>query len=317
MRALLLDRTHPDAAARFADAGFEVETLDKALTGNELQEALKGVDVLCVRSGTIVSREVIEGANLKAIGRSGVGVDNIDLEAAQEKGVPVFNAPTSNSRSVIELALGLIIMLSRKVFDFSNLMHSGTWHKNSSGAHEIRMRTLGIVGYGNIGAELSMFAESMGMQVIFYDVVPKEPRGSARQVASLEELLQESDAVSVHAGSLPGRKCLLGKEELAHMKEGAILINLGRGSLVCQDALAEALKSGKLAGAAIDVHPDEPKEKEAPYKSPLAGIPNVILTPHIGGSTQEAEQHAGTYVAETILRYLETGDTTGVVTIKK
>ncbi|MGB8060990.1 MAG: phosphoglycerate dehydrogenase [Candidatus Sulfotelmatobacter sp.] len=309
MKVLLLENISAVAAEGFRAAGFDVETHKAALEEGELVEKIRGVSILGVRSKTRVSAAVIESAQkLIAVGAFCIGVDKIDRAAASERGIAVFNDPHSNSRSVAELVMGEIIMLLRRTFAASTQMHSGVWNKSAAGAHEVRGLTLGIVGYGKIGSQLSDLAEAMGMRVVFYDVSHVLARGNARPVG-FRELLEVSDVVTLHVDGKPQNRNLFGGEEFAAMKDGACFLNLSRGFVVDHDALAACLKSGKVAGAAIDVFPQEP-ESGATFVSVLRGLPNVILTPHVGGSTEEAQQNIGQFVSAKLMDYLRTGDST-------
>ena len=293
----------------FRDAGYQVESLKPALDERELVEKIHGVSVLGVRSKSRVSQAVLEAASdLVAVGAFCIGVDKIDQKTANERGIAVFNDPHSNSRSVAELAMGEIILLLRRIFFASTQMHQGVWNKSAAGAHEVRGLTLGIVGYGKIGSQLSDLAEAMGMRVIFYDSAHVLARGNARAVG-FRELLEQADVVTLHVDGKPQNKNLFGADEFAAMKEGACFLNLSRGFVVDHEALAACLKSGKVAGCAIDVFPSEP-ESGAGFKSALQGLPNVILTPHIGGSTEEAQQNIGSFVSAKLLDYVNTGDST-------
>jgi D-3-phosphoglycerate dehydrogenase len=307
LKVLLLENISAAAVESFRDAGYEVESLKAALEERELVEKVRGASVLGVRSKTRITASVLEAApQLVAVGAFCIGVDKIDREAAGERGIAVFNDPHSNSRSVAELALGEIIVLLRRTFSSSTQMHSGVWNKSAAGAHEVRGLTLGIVGYGKIGSQLSDLAEAMGMRVVFYDVAHVLARGNARGV-SFRELLEISDVVTLHVDGKPQNQNLFGEEEFQAMKDGACFLNLSRGFVVDHEALAKYLKSGKVGGAAIDVFPKEP-ETGASFTSALQGLANVILTPHIGGSTEEAQQNIGSFVSAKLLDYVKTGD---------
>ena len=309
MSVLLLENISAVAVAQFRDAGYAVESLKSALDERELIEKIKEtpISILGVRSKTNVTKAVIDAApNLVAVGAFCIGVDKIDRAAASECGVAVFNDPHSNSRSVAELAIGEIILLLRRTFAASTQMHEGAWNKSAAGAHEVRGLTLGIVGYGKIGSQLSDLAEAMGMRVIFHDVSHVLARGNARPVG-FRELLEISDVVTLHVDGKPQNQNLFGAEEFAAMKDGACFLNLSRGFVVDHDALACHLKSGKIAGAAVDVFPKEP-ESGAAFASVLQGLPNVILTPHIGGSTEEAQQNIGQFVSARLIDYARTGN---------
>jgi len=306
---LLLENISTVAVEGFRTAGFDVESHKAALEEPELLEKIGEVSILGVRSKTRISAAVIEAAQkLVAVGAFCIGVDKIDRTAASERGVAVFNDPHSNSRSVAELVMGEIIMLLRRTFAASTQMHSGVWNKSAAGAHEVRGLTLGIVGYGKIGSQLSDLAEAMGMRVVFHDVSHVLARGNARPLG-FRELLENSDVVTLHVDGKPQNKNLFGNDEFTAMKDGACFLNLSRGFVVDHEALAARLKSGKIAGAAIDVFPHEP-ESGAPFVSVLRGLPNVILTPHVGGSTEEAQQNIGQFVSAKLMDYLRTGDST-------
>ena len=320
MKVLLLENISAVAVQVFRDAGYEVESLKAALEERELIEKIRGVSILGVRSKTRVSKAVLDAAcagteksastttGLVVVGAFCIGVDKIDQKTASEHGIAVFNDPHSNSRSVAELAMGEIILLLRRTFFASTQMHQGVWNKSAAGAHEVRGLTLGIVGYGKIGSQLSDLAEAMGMRVIFYDSAHVLARGNARAV-SFRELLETADVVTLHVDGKPQNKNLFGADEFAAMKQGACFLNLSRGFVVDHEALAVCLKSGKVAGAAIDVFPSEP-ESGAGFKSVLQGLGNVILTPHVGGSTEEAQQNIGSFVSAKLLDYVRTGDST-------
>jgi D-3-phosphoglycerate dehydrogenase len=309
LKVLLLENISAVAVQGFRDAGYEVESHKAALEEQELIGKIGDATLLGVRSKTRISPAVLAAAkNLLAVGAFCIGVDKIDRAAAGERGIAVFNDPHSNSRSVAELAIGEIILLLRRTFSASTEMHRGVWNKSAAGAHEVRGLTLGIVGYGKIGSQLSELAEAMGMRVVFYDVSHVLARGNARGVA-FRELLEMSDVVTLHVDGKPTNQNLFGKDEFAAMKDGACFLNLSRGFVVDHDALAACLKSGKIAGAAIDVFPHEP-ESGAPFESALRELPNVILTPHVGGSTEEAQQNIGSFVSAKLIDYVKTGDST-------
>jgi len=307
LKVLLLENISAAAVELFRGAGYEVESLKAALEEGELVEKVRGVSVLGVRSKTRITPAVLDAARkLVAVGAFCIGVDKIDRAAASERGMAVFNDPHSNSRSVAELAMGEIILLLRRTFAASMEMHRGVWNKSAAGAHEVRGLTLGIVGYGKIGSQLSDLAEAMGMRVVFYDVAHVLARGNARGVG-FRELLEISDVVTLHVDGKPQNQNLFGQEEFLAMKDGACFLNLSRGFVVDHEALAKYLNSGKVAGAAIDVFPKEP-ETGAGFSSVLQGLGNVILTPHIGGSTEEAQQNIGQFVSAKLLDYVRTGD---------
>lgn len=298
MRALLLENIHPDGAAALERVGFEVESLDRALDGDELAARLDGVSLLGVRSKSQVSADHLRNADaLLAVGAFCIGTDQIDLAAAADQGIAVFNAPYSNTRSVVELALAEVIALTRGLVEKNAKMHEGVWDKSAAGAHEVRGRALGIVGYGNIGAQLSVLAEALGMVVYFYDTSDKLALGNARRCGSLDELLAVADVVTLHVDGRQGNAGLFGAGQFAAMKSGALFLNLSRGFVIDTASLREQLVSGHLGGAAVDVFAVEPGSRGEEFRNDLRGLPNVILTPHIGGSTLEAQQDIGRFVA--------------------
>ena len=309
IKFLLLEGVHPSAIEVLKAAGYsQIETLPKALQGEELKAKLADVHFLGIRSQSKLTADVLSAApKLVAIGCFCIGTNQVDLNAARERGVAVFNAPYSNTRSVAELVLAEAILLLRGIPAKNALVHRGGWMKSAAHSHEVRGKTLGIVGYGSIGTQLSVLAEGLGMHVAFYDVVSKLPLGNARQVPKLHDLLAQSDIVSLHVPELPSTKWMIGPAEIAAMKQGGILINAARGTVVDIDALAEGIKSEKLWGAAIDVFPVEPGSNNEEFQSPLRGLDNVILTPHIGGSTMEAQANIGGEVAEKLVKYSDNG----------
>ena len=311
IKFLLLEGIHPHAEEVLRGAGYSnIELLPKALEGDELKRKLADAHFVGIRSRTQLTAEVLAHApKLVAIGAFCIGTNQIDLKAASEHGIAVFNAPYSNTRSVAELVLAEAILLLRGIPARNAAAHRGGWLKSADNAHEMRGKTLGIVGYGSIGTQLSVLAEGLGMHVIFHDVVNKLPLGNARQVRSLQELLREADVVSLHVPQLPSTQWMIGAAEIAALKPGGILINAARGTVVEIEPLAAALKAGKLAGAAIDVFPTEPKSNKDEFVSPLRGLDNVILTPHIGGSTLEAQANIGLEVAEKLAKYSDNGST--------
>ena len=310
LKALLLENIHPLAVSRLRARGVEVATVGGALDEDELIARLPGVDLLGIRSKTQITRRVLESApDLTAIGAFCIGTNQLDLPAAAERGIAVFNAPYSNTRSVVELVIGELIMLTRHVPEKSTLAHQGLWDKSANGSHEVRNHTLGIIGYGNIGAQLSVVAEALGMHVIFYDLFEKLALGTAERKHTLTEVLEEADVVTVHVDGRKSNTNLFGAAEFAAMKEGAIFINNSRGFVVDQDALAESLAAGHLAGAAVDVYPKEPKKRGDRFETPLQQFHNVILTPHVGGSTEEAQRGIGEYTSGKLLDYVKHGDT--------
>jgi D-3-phosphoglycerate dehydrogenase len=310
VRALLLENIHPDAADLLRESGHEVETVDHALEEVELVERLAGVQLLGIRSTTFVTEKVLAGAtDLQAIGAFCIGTNQIDLQAATGHGVAVFNAPYSNTRSVVEIAIGNLIALARRLTEKNANMHAGVWDKSAKGSHEIRGRSLGIVGYGNIGSQLSVLGEALGMRVYFYDTDDKLAIGNAVRCGSLTELLETAEVVSLHVDGRPGNRDMFGEAEFAAMRPRAIFMNLSRGFVVDHDCLRRHIESGHIAGAAIDVFPTEPKRQGDPFESQLRGLPNVILTPHIGGSTQEAQEDIGRFVAGKLRGYAHDGAT--------
>ena len=309
-RALLLESIHDDAAFVLRDAGYDVERVASALSEDELVEQLPGVALLGLRSNTTLTRRALGAADgLVAVGAFCIGTNQIDLAAATDHGVAVFNAPFSNTRSVVELAISEIIALTRRLTDKNRDMHAGLWDKSAAGSHEVRGRRLGIVGYGNIGSQLSVLAEALGMSVLFYDTADKLALGNARRCGTLEELLAQSDVVSLHVDGRAGNSGLFGEEQLARMRPGSIFLNLSRGFVVDHTALRAHIERGHLAGAAVDVFPSEPKRPGEEFVSDLRGLANVILTPHVGGSTEEAQQDIGNFVAGKLRDYATEGNT--------
>ncbi|TQL79965.1 phosphoglycerate dehydrogenase [Delftia sp. HK171] len=315
IKFLLLEGIHPSALEVLRNAGYtNVETVTGALEGEELKRKISDVHFVGIRSRTQLTADVFAAAQkLVAVGCFCIGTNQVDLDAARERGVVVFNAPYSNTRSVAELVLAEAILLLRGVPAKNASAHRGGWLKSAENSYEIRGKTLGIVGYGSIGTQLSVMAESVGMQVLFHDVSTKLPLGNARQAASLADLLAGSDIVTLHVPELPSTQWMIGAKEIAAMKPGAILINASRGTVVEIEPLAEALKAGKLLGAAIDVFPTEPRSNKDEFVSPLRGLDNVILTPHVGGSTMEAQANIGLEVAEKLVKYSDNGTTTSAV----
>ena len=309
IRILLLEGVHQNAINVFNAAGYtNIESISSALPENELKAKIADAHFVGIRSRTQLTKDVFDVAEkLVAVGCFCIGTNQVDLNAARERGIVVFNAPHSNTRSVAELVLGETIMLLRGVQQRSMAAHAGEWLKNATGSFEARGKKLGIIGYGNIGTQLSVLAESLGMQVLYYDVVAKLPLGNARQVDSLTQLLAESDVVSLHVPELASTHMMIGANEINAMKKGAILINAARGTVVDIDALKVAIESKHLAGAAIDVFPVEPRSNKDEFISPLRGLNNVILTPHVGGSTQEAQANIGIEVAQKIVKYSDNG----------
>ena len=313
IKILLLENVHSDAFKKLSKDGFTVETVSKSLSEDELIEKIKDVHVLGIRSKTNVTKRVIEAAErLMVVSAFCIGTKQIDLEACKENGVVVFNAPYSNTRSVVELAIGEIIMLMRSVFQRSTEIHNGQWNKTAAGSREVRGKKLGIIGYGNIGKQLSILAEALGMDVCYYDVEDKLALGNATKIDELSELLAVSDVVTLHVDDNSSNKNFFGEKEISQMKDGAHLVNLSRGFVVNIEALVTALKSGKLAGAAVDVYPEEPR-KNGEFYTDLKGLPNVILTPHVGGSTEEAQRDIADFVPSKIMAYINSGNTVDAV----
>lgn len=315
IRTLLLEGVNDSAVELFVNSNFSnIERLPKALDADGLLRAIKGVDLLGIRSRTQLTCEALAGADrLVAVGCFSVGTNQVDLDAARQRGIPVFNAPFSNTRSVAELVIGEIVMLLRRIFPRSSAAHKGGWDKSAADSHEVRGRTLGIVGYGNIGSQLSTLAEGMGMKVIYYDHTDRLRHGNTEPVESLQNLLAQSDIVSLHVPETPATHGMIGEAQLRLMKRGAYLINNSRGTVVDLDALSRAVRDGHLAGAALDVFPVEPSSNSERFQSALQGLENVILTPHIGGSTEQAQDRIGREVARKVIDYFESGSTMGAV----
>ncbi|MFT3709789.1 MAG: phosphoglycerate dehydrogenase [Archangium sp.] len=317
LNVLLLEGIHPVAEQALVAAGHTVRRVAGALKEDELIAQLDGVQVLGIRSKTNVTKKVLDASaskGLLSVGAFCIGTNQIALEPAMKRGVAVFNAPFSNTRSVAELVIAEIITLSRELGDRNMEMHSGGWKKSATGSREVRGKTLGVVGYGHIGTQVGILAEFFGMKVLFYDVAAKLPLGNTQVVPHLETLLQQSDFVTLHVPETPQTKNMIGAKEIAAMKKGACLINNARGTVVDIEALADAIKRGHLHGAAVDVYPDEPESSDTKgFKTPLQGLHNVVLTPHIGGSTLEAQENIGREVAGSLIRYAQTGATGGSV----
>jgi D-3-phosphoglycerate dehydrogenase len=311
VKALLLENIHPVAVETLQARGHEVELRSGSLSEDELVEVLAGgVQLLGIRSNTHLTPRVLDAAQeLVAVGCFCIGTNQVDLAAAAERGIAVFNAPYSNTRSVVELVIGEIIALARRLPEKTARMHQGVWDKSAKGSHEVRGRTLGIVGYGNIGTQLSNLAEALGLRVIFYDTADRLAHGNARRMPSLDSLLAEADVVSLHVDGRPGNAGMFGAAEFAKMKPRALFINASRGMVVDDLALREHIESGHLAGAALDVFPVEPKAQGDPFESVLRGLDNVILTPHVGGSTQEAQEEIGWFVAGKLAAFVAEGST--------
>lgn len=313
IKILLLENVHPDAFEKLSKDGFSVETVARSLSEDELIEKIKDVHVLGIRSKTKVTKKVIAAAEkLMTVGAFCIGTKQIDLEACKENGIVVFNAPYSNTRSVVELAIGEIIMLMRSVFQRSTELHNGQWNKTAQGSREVRGKKLGIVGYGNIGKQLSILAEALGMHVFYYDIEDQLALGNATKVNNLSELLAISDVVTLHIDDNAANKNFFGKKEISQMKDGAVFVNLSRGFVVDILALKEALHSGKISGAAVDVYPEEPA-KNGEFTTELKGLKNVILTPHVGGSTEEAQKDIADFVPNKMMAYINSGNTVDAV----
>jgi D-3-phosphoglycerate dehydrogenase len=314
LKILLVENIHAVAKERLEEEGFKVDMLSHAPSEDELLNLLPQYQALGIRSKTELTAKIFESnPHLFVVGAFCIGTNQIDLKAARKEGIAVFNAPHSNTRSVAELVIAEMIALSRQLGDRNTLAHKGEWMKSADGSKEVRGKTLGIVGYGHIGSQVSILAEDLGMRVIFYDVVKKLPLGNAQMKTSLDDLLKHSDFVSLHVPETPQTKDMIGAKQLKHMKKGAHLINASRGTVVVIDDLVEALKSKHIAGCAIDVFPEEPASNKVKFVTPLQNLPNVILTPHIGGSTEEAQYAIGAEVAESFRRYLKIGSSSGAV----
>jgi D-3-phosphoglycerate dehydrogenase len=314
IKILLLENIHATAVEIFEREGFHIEVAKGALKEAELKQKLEDVHVLGIRSKTHVTAEALSSAKrLLTVGAFCIGTNQIDLENANRRGIPVFNAPFSNTRSVAELVLAEIVMLARQLGDRSAEVHRGQWRKVSANCFEIRGKTLGIVGYGHIGSQVGVLAEAFGMRVLFHDIVAKLPIGNVRAVETLDELLAQSDFVTLHVPATPQTDKLIGAAQLAAMRPGSYLLNASRGNVVDIPALADALRRGHLAGAAVDVYPHEPEANTDDFVSELRGLPNTILTPHIGGSTEEAQANIGREVATALTKFVNSGATTGAV----
>ncbi|CAM4138938.1 phosphoglycerate dehydrogenase [Cytophagaceae bacterium 50C-KIRBA] len=316
IKVLLLENVHPHAVQAFKKEGFQVELLKGALDEAELIEKIKDVSILGLRSKTNLTKKVLEhpnAARLMCVGAFCIGTNQIDLAECENRGIAVFNAPYSNTRSVVELSIGLMVMLTRNIFEKSTRMHAGVWDKSATNSYEIRGKKLGLVGYGNIGTQISVIAEALGMEVYFYDTVDKLALGNAKKCASLKELLNLADFVSLHVDGRKVNSNIIGKQEFSWMKDNVIFLNLSRGHVVEIPALVEAIKSGKVWGAAVDVFPFEPKTNDEEFINELRGLPNVILTPHIGGSTEEAQANIGEFVPAKLLQFMNNGSTYGSV----
>ena len=310
---LFLENISEAAVEQFTTAGYaSVKKISGAISEADLIKEIKNVHILGIRSKTQITAAVLASATkLQAIGCFCIGVNQVDLEAASESGIAVFNAPYSNTRSVAELVIGSSIMLIRKIVDKNKAAHEGKWMKDASGSHELRGKTIGIIGYGNIGSQVSVLSEALGMKVIFYDAETKLPLGNASDSKSLKDLLQKSDIITLHVPEIESTKNIINRQTLAHCKQGAIIINYARGTVIDLPALRKAILSGQIGGAAIDVFPQEPEKNGDAFQSEMQDLPNVILTPHIGGSTQEAQNNIGLDVSAKLFNYLEKGISTG------
>ncbi len=316
IKIVLVENVHPAGVAMLKDEGFSVETTAGAPDAAKLGRLLQDAHLLGLRSKTELTQELLAAApRLLAAGCFCIGTNQVDLRKACSLGIPVFNSPFSNTRSVAELTIAEVVVLSRRMVAQSAGMHKGIWDKSAAGAHEVRGRTLGIVGYGHIGSQVSVLAEAFGMRVLFFDIISKLALGNARQVKDLATLLKESDIVTLHVPATASTKNMIGPTQLKRMKPGSHLINNARGSIVDISALAEVLRSGHLGGAALDVFPHEPASKDEKFISELMGIPNVILTPHVGGSTEEAQAAIAEDVAAKLIKYMNVGSTTGAVNV--
>ena len=314
IKILLLENVHPVATEAFAAEGFQVETVKGALPEAELAAKVRDAHILGIRSKTQVTPRVLdEGRRLLSVGAFCIGTNQIATAHANHRGVPVFNAPFSNTRSVAELILAEVVMLSRHLGDRTREVHDGVWKKLAVGSHEIRGRTLGIVGYGHIGTQIGVLAEAFGMRVVFFDIVAKLPMGNNRSMSKLDDVLAVSDFVTLHVPETAQTRNMIGPAQIAQMKPGACLLNASRGTVVEIAALADGIRRGHIGGAAVDVYPDEPESNSSGFTSELRGLPNVILTPHIGGSTEEAQEAIGREVSAALIKYINTGATTGAV----
>jgi D-3-phosphoglycerate dehydrogenase len=314
IQVLLLEGIHPAARDAFAADGYQVEQIKGALPEADLIARVKDVHLLGIRSKTQITPAVIEATRrLLAIGAFCIGTNQIALDHANRRGVPVFNAPFSNTRSVAEMIIAEIVMLARQLGDRSREVHDGRWRKAAAGCHEVRGKTLGIVGYGHIGRQVGVLAEAFGMRVVFYDIAARLPMGNNRAMVALDAVLAEADFVTLHVPATPQTAGMIGAAEIARMKPGVHLLNASRGNVVDLEALASALRSGHVGGAALDVYPDEPEGNGEGFASPVRGLPNVVLTPHIGGSTEEAQEAIGREVSTSLIKLVNTGSTTGAV----
>ncbi|HEX4418824.1 MAG TPA: phosphoglycerate dehydrogenase [Kofleriaceae bacterium] len=314
IKILLLENVHPVATEAFRSEGFQVESVKGAISEAELAARVRDVHVLGIRSKTQVTPRVLDEARrMLAVGAFCIGTNQVALGHACRGGVPVFNAPFSNTRSVAELILAEVVMLSRHLGDRSREVHEGRWRKIATGSHEVRGHTIGIVGYGHIGSQIGVLAEAFGLRVVFFDIAARLPMGNNRALPRLEDVLEIADFVTLHVPETAQTKHMIGPAELARMKPGACLLNASRGTVVQIDALADAIRRGHIGGAAVDVYPEEPEANSDGFASPLRNLPNVILTPHIGGSTEEAQEAIGREVSAALIKYINSGATTGAV----
>jgi D-3-phosphoglycerate dehydrogenase / 2-oxoglutarate reductase len=314
INVLLLENIHENAFALFQKDGFNVKLLKDAFSEEELVSTLPDIHILGIRSKTNITKKALEHASkLLSIGCFCIGTNQVDLESAENFGIPVFNAPYSNTRSVAELVIAEIIMLARRAGDQSNAMHQGKWNKVAQGCFEVRGKTLGVIGYGHIGSQVSILAEAIGLKVIFHDIQTVLPLGNAQACSSYEEVLEQADFLTFHVPENDDTKNMFREEHIKRMKKGSYVLNLSRGTVIDIEALAEGLRSGHLAGAGVDVFPEEPKSNKDPFVSALQNQPNVILTPHVGGSTEEAQKNIGLEVANKLLKYVNNGSTTFAV----
>lgn len=314
IRITLLENIHPAAREALVEAGYTVDLIPKALEGDDLAKVVAESHVVGMRSRTKLRGAQLELApRLLAIGCFSVGTDQVELVAAAQRGVPVFNAPHASTRSVAELTMGCVIGLARRLGDKSAKLHQGQWDKSLSGAHEVRGRTIGLIGYGHIGQQVGLLAEAFGMRVLFHDIQKKLPLGNSKPMPTIEQVLDDSDFVSLHVPETAQTRGMIGAPQIARMKPGSYLLNLSRGSVVVIDALRDALQRGHLGGAALDVFPQEPTPTQAEWRSELAGLPNVLLTPHVGGNTEEAQRNIGLEVASSLTAFIDSGNTEGAV----
>ncbi len=310
IKVLLLENIHQDAVNIFKTEGYKIESVSGSLNEKDLAKRIKDISILCIRSKTQITQEILKNATrLISIGAFCIGTNQIDLNECLRKGIAVFNAPFSNTRSVVELALAEIIILMRNIFDKSVLLHKGVWDKSARGSFEIRGKKIGIIGYGKIGSQLSVLAEDLGMEVIYYDVLDKLALGNAKRCKSLKELLKKSDVITLHIDGNPGNMNFIGEKEFRQMKDGVIFLNLSRGQVVDLPSLVKYISAGKIRGAAVDVYPEEPSGNNDKFTSGLQNLPNVILTPHIGGSTEEAQKNIGNFVPSKIIDFINSGNT--------